>query len=146
MSIVLPSLIGANKPASGGGGGISGQFVSFDETDDFVSFGTINSLSSASAYSVSVWYRKLNAHKEGMILGAGNGNHGFYIQHFRNNNIYIGFNNANSTFANVSAVSDTNWHHIVYSYGSSSHKLYWDGNDMSLGGTPPSSTHSTLGS
>jgi len=120
----------------------SNYSVSFDETDDFVSFGTINSLSSASAYSVSVWYKKLNANKEGMILGAGNGNHGFYIQHYYDNKIYIGFG---STFASVSAISDTNWHHIVYSYGSSSHKLYWDGNDMSLGGTPPSSTHSTLG-
>lgn len=142
MSIVLPSLIGANKPA--GGGAFTNQYsVSFDQVDDFVSFGPVTALNSASAFSVSVWYKLsgggLNA---GMIVGAGTTNPSFYIQHFYNNNIFIGFA---STSRSVPATQDTDWHHIAYVTDSGTHKLYWDGNDMSLGGTPPSTTGSSLG-
>jgi len=141
MSIVLPSLIGANKPA-GGGAFVNQYSVRFDQLNDFVSFGSVTALNSTSAFSVSVWYKKFGGLNAGMMLGTGTGSAGFYIQHYYDNKIYIGFG---STYASVSATNDTNWHHVAYVTDSGTHKLYWDGNDMGLGGTPPSTTGSSLG-
>jgi len=116
--------------------------VEFDQVDDFVSFGSVTALNSASAFSISVWYKKFGGLNAGMMLGTGTGSAGFYIQHYHDNKIYIGFG---STFASVSATQDTNWHHVAYVTDSGTHKLYWDGNDMGLGGTPPLTTGSSLG-
>jgi len=143
MPICLPSFAGVAQPASGGGTPYVNEYsLSFDASDDFVSFGSVTALNSASAFSVSVWYKKASTSNEGMIVGSGTANPSFYIQHFNNNQIYIAFGNL---YAAVTAAGDTNWHHAVYVADSGTHKLYWDGTDMSLGGTPPSTTGSTLG-
>jgi len=142
MPICLPSFAGVAQPASGGTPFANQYSVRFDQVDDFVSFGSITALNSASTFSVSVWYKKFAGLNAGMIVGAGTTNPNFYIQHYYDNKIYIGFG---STFASVSATQDTDWHHVAYVTDSGTHKLYWDGNDMSLGGTPPSTTGSSLG-
>ena len=142
MPICLPSFAGVAQPASGGTPFSNQYSVSFDGSDDFVSFGSVTALNSASAFSVSVWYKKVSTSNEGMIIGSGTTNPSFYIQHYTDNKIYIAFG---STYAAVTAAGDTNWHHAVYVADSGTHKFYWDGTDMSLGGTPPSTTGSTLG-
>ena len=146
MPICLPSFAGVAQPASGGTPFANQYSVSFDASDDFVSFGSVTALNSASAFSVSVWYKKVSAENEGMIVGTGSEYvAGLFIQHFWNNNIYVGFGETATNFAGVAATSDTDWHHVAYVTDSGAHKLYWDGTDMSLGGTPPAETGSSLG-
>jgi|14BtaG_2_1085337.scaffolds.fasta_scaffold67203_2 hypothetical protein len=118
--------------------------VDFDGSNDYVTFGSVTALNSASAFSVSVWYKKGSASDEGMIIGSGTNNPRFFLQHYSDNNLYVGFGGA---YDYVSATSDTDWHHALYVFNSGTHKLYWDGAELSfiLGDTPPSTTGSTLG-
>jgi hypothetical protein len=118
--------------------------VSLDGANDHVTFGSVTALNSASAFSVSVWYKKGSASDEGMIIGSGTNNPRFFLQHFSDNNLYVGFGGA---YDYVSATSDTDWHHALYVFNSGTHKLYWDGAELSfvLGSAPPSTTGSTLG-
>jgi hypothetical protein len=146
MPICLPSFVGVAQPASGGTPFANQYSVSFDASDDFVSFGSVTALNSASAFSVSVWYKKVSAENAGMIVGTGTESAGFYIQHFGlNDTIYVGSGATDTNYAGVAATSDTDWHHVAYVTGSGAHKLYWDGTDMSLGKTPPVTTGSSLG-
>lgn len=56
MSIVLPSLIGANKPASGTP--FTNQYsVSFDGTDDYMDCGTVSAVNNASSITWSGWFK-----------------------------------------------------------------------------------------
>jgi len=117
--------------------------VSFDGSDDYVDCGTVSALNSASTFSVSAWYKKSSAGAGGLIVGGKPyPSREFYIEHYSDNNIYVGYD---SSFASVSSTSDTNWHHVVYVRDSGTHKLYLDGSDMSLGGTPSSTTGASAG-
>ena len=60
MSIVLPSLIGANKPASGSG--LNAFSLSFDGTDDYMTVPHNSSLSLSSAGTFSVWVKMNTTH------------------------------------------------------------------------------------
>jgi len=60
MSIVLPSLIGANKPASGGA--FNEFSVSLDGTDDFINVPHDTSLTLSSAGTFSVWVKMNTTH------------------------------------------------------------------------------------
>ena len=118
---------------------------SFDGSDDYLDCGTVSTLSSASTFSVSAWYKKASAGGGGLIIGSGTLTtpaERFYIEHFSNNTIYVGYD---TTFASFSATADTDWHHVAYVRSSGTHKLYYDGADTSLGGTPASTTSSPLG-
>lgn len=117
--------------------------VDFDGSNDRIDCGTVSDLNSASTFSISVWYKKSSAGAGGLIIGAGSlSGERVYIEHFSNNTIYVGYD---STFASVSSTADTNWHHVVYVRDSGTHKLYLEGSDMSLGGTPASTTGSSAG-
>jgi len=129
MPIGLTSFAGVAQPASGGTPFANQYSVRFDQVDDFVSFGSITALNSASTFSVSVWYKKFAGLNAGMIVGAGTTNPNFYIQHYYDNKIYIGFG---STFASVSATQDTDWHHVAYVTDSGTHKLYWVGGEWEM--------------
>jgi len=132
----------ANEASSGFANTYS---VDFDGTNDHVTFGSVTALNSASAFSVSVWYKKGSASDEGMIIGSGTTNPNFYLQHFSDNRIYVGFGGA---YDYVPATSDTDWHHALYVFNSATHKLYWDGAELSFvfgGRMTPSTTGSTLG-
>lgn len=118
---------------------------SFDGSDDYLDCGTVSTLSSASTFSVSAWYKKASAGGGGLIIGSGTLTtpaERFYIEHFSNNTIYVGYD---TTFASFSATADTDWHHVAYVRSSGTHKLYYDGADTSLSGTPASTTSSPLG-
>ena len=117
--------------------------ASFDGTSDYIDCGAVSDLNSASTFSISAWYKKSSAGAGGLIIGAGSlSGERVYIEHFSNNKIYVGYN---STFASVSSIADTDWHNVVYVRDSGTHKLYLDGSDMSLGGTPASTTGSSAG-
>jgi hypothetical protein len=146
MTFVLPSIGGGiiasptSAPPAWNGNTYS---VDFDGSNDYVDCGTVSALNSASTFSVSAWYKKSSAGAGGLIVGGQPyPSREFYIEHFSNNNIYVGYD---SSFASVSSTSDTNWHHIVYVRDSGTHKLYLDGSDMSLGGTPSSTTGASAG-
>ncbi len=144
MSLVLPTFSGFVQPA---GGGVFSNILSaaLDGTNDYLDCGTVSTLSSASTFSVSAWYKKASAGDDGLIIGSGTLTtpaERFYIEHFSNNTIYVGYD---TTFASFSATADTDWHHVAYVRSSGTHKLYFDGADTSLGGTPASTTSSPLG-
>ena len=132
-------------PSGGGGSFVNALAGSFDGSDDYLDCGTVSTLSSASTFSVSAWYKKASAGGGGLIIGSGTITtpaERFYIEHFSNNTIYVGYD---TTFASFSATADTDWHHVAYVRSSGTHKLYYDGADTSLGGTPASTTSSPLG-
>jgi hypothetical protein len=145
MSLILPSIgsgiiASPTAPPSWNGNTYS---LSLDGSNDYIDCGTVSALNSASTFSVSAWYKKASASGGGLIVGVGPfPGERFYIEHFSNNTIYVGYD---STFASVSSTADTNWHHVVYVRDSGTHKLYLDGNDMSLGGTPSSTTGASAG-
>jgi hypothetical protein len=113
MSLVLPSLIGANKPA--GGGAFSNDFsVSFDGSDDFASVNGDSNIQLHDNFTISAWFRTgSTVTSNGGIIGWGQQAVGKFRGFGLNSNNELVFN-AYGRFYNptgATALSANTWYH-----------------------------------
>jgi len=121
MSIVLPSLIGANKPASGSG--LNAFSLSFDGTDDGATV-----TASLVAKTISVWVKPnstvnasssrecllgFGASEEGVYIGAGTNQLTNEIIYATDGYGYWGYESASAS------LSSSAWHHICLTWQTS---------------------------
>jgi hypothetical protein len=138
--------------------------ATFDGTDDRVDLGTISSLSSASAFSITAWFKvPTTSDQNGNIFGSvdfddGVGlkiayvSGGTYIDATigKGGSAYAG-RRFNSGFSSSYDLFDNAWHHIAMVYNGSSITLYVDNSsssgftDANIGTAVPTSTLSGAG-
>jgi len=138
--------------------------ATFDGTDDRVDLGTISSLASASAFSITAWFKvPTTSTQNGSIFGSvdfynGVGlkiayyNGGTYIDGTigKGGSAYAG-RRFNSGFSSSYNLFDDEWHHVAMVYDGSSITLYVDNSsssgytDANIGTSVPSSTQSGAG-
>lgn len=148
MPICLPSFAGTVAPASGGGAFANQYSVSFDGTDDYMSFGSNTFFNTSSAFSFSGWVKITNF----------SGNEYQTIAQFKtddskgfqllasDNSAYAGLNIGSNTSTSIMKartsgdISSTflNWTHVAMTYNgsgantTSNYKVYINGSAVSL--------------
>ena len=109
--------IGWGQGAKVGGSSFSNlKSIALDGVDDYVDCGDLSSLSSATEFSVSLWFRKTSTSNR-MILDFKDGTSRIAIQLYSPTQIYIYINGVNGLFP-VSTSSNT-WYHLSYVFNGS---------------------------
>lgn len=129
MSIVLPSLIGANKPASG----FANQFsISLDGSDDFIDVGTVSALNgSISAVTISAWFN-VSGFGGAVISGGSSDPDRFYLQIADSTTIRYGSGLPFDDFT-VPTLSTGTWYHVALIHNGTSAALYLNNSQSSSG-------------
>ena len=149
MSIVLPSLIGANKPA--GGGAFTNQYsVSLDGTDDYVDCTNSTDFNAlATAFTFSMWLKPSALSNYPMLIAKQTGNTGtdtwqLYVNSLTSKpTIAVNFTGFVSSTV---ALSTGSWQHIAVSWQSGTGALafYTQGNPSGTGTCSTTMTTNTL--
>jgi len=152
MSIVLPSLIGANKPASGGA--FNEYSVDFDGTDDYMDAGNISELNSISAFTISMWinFEHITGSSIMSVFTSGSSTSDRIEIVFNSlSEVRFGVNGSISSCSfNISSPTNYRstdaWHNIVCTYDGTNVTLFFDGSQKATTtSSVPSSTSSTHG-
>lgn len=144
MSLVLPSLIGVNKPVREST--VTNQYsVSFDGTNDYVAIasGLESTINSASALTISTWV-KINKWQSTLFSSGTNGTDGIWLLPFSASQFFFSVRNGASTAITVNPSSNignvqltlNNWHHVCGVLDGSNSKLYFDGTEVGNGTLP----------
>jgi len=153
MSIVLPSLIGANKPASGGAF-VNQYSVSFDGTDDYMDAGNVTELNSISAFTISMWinFEHITGSSIMSVFTSGSSTSDRIEIVFNSlSEVRFGVNGSISSCSfNISSPTNYRstdaWHNIVCTYDGTNVTLFFDGSQKATTtSSVPSSTSSTHG-
>lgn len=149
MPICLPSFVGTVAPASGGA--FTNQYsVSFDGSDDYMSFGTDTFFNTGSAFSFSSWVKLDSFHNTYQTIAQFKTNHskGFQLL-LSDSSAYQGLNIGSDDTTNMMKAKTTSvasstflsWANIVLTYNgsggstSSNYKIYINGSEKALGAT-----------
>lgn len=124
--------------------------IELDGTNDYINIsGASSLLNSATAFSVSLWYKQ-DAYG-GVLIGSGTGNNdGFWLQAFTNGNFYAIIRNTGNTTLATSVPALNTWVHVAVTYNAGTINLYLTPAGGSTSTTTltggPSSTSATGGS
>jgi len=136
MSIVLPSLIGANKPA--GGTPFANQYsVSFDGTNDYAT-ATLGSQVFDGDFAISFWFNADTAPTYTTLIQSGSSgsyNDGFRIYRYSNTALafWKGQGGYSNIFGNIGTTATGSWHHIVVTRSGSTSTFYLNGSSIDTG-------------
>jgi hypothetical protein len=126
--------------------------ASFDGTNEYLDCGTISALNSATAYTVSAWFKltaNTTSNNSSFIFSSGTGfNDGVHIYLDGNSLSYvIGTGSTYSLKRSTVNYRNDAWHHIAGVFNGSTIELYMDGSSVGsmMGGNAPSSTVSVAG-
>ena len=125
----------------------STRSFSFDGVDDYFDIGTISSINSASACTISYWAKKASASGDDMTVGSLlTSTNGIWLQWYTDNNVYFSPRNGGSNNVTASLTGDTNWHHLVGVYDGTNMTIYIDGAQAATSTTSvPASLSATAG-
>jgi hypothetical protein len=125
----------------------STRSFSFDGVDDYFDIGTISSINSASACTISYWAKKASASGDDMTVGSQlTSTNGIWLQWYTDNNVYFSPRNGSSNYVTVSLTGDTNWHHLLGVYDGTNMTIYIDGAQAATSTTSvPASLSATAG-
>jgi hypothetical protein len=120
---------------------------SFDGINDYINVGTISSINSASACTISYWGKKASASGDDMAVGSlVSSTNGIWLQWYIDNNVYFSCRNGSTNTVSVVLSGDTNWHHFVGVYDGTNVTIYIDGTQAATSTTSvPSSLSATAG-
>ena len=129
MSIVLPSLIGANKPA--GGGAFPNQYsVSFDGSDDYMSVTQDSAINISGDISLSAWINRTSTSGYNAIYTKrvvfGSMNYQFTINN-SNGKIGLGHSGGSFVYNTTTTLSTNTWYHVAVTVSSGTAQFYVNG-------------------
>ena len=128
--------------------GIANNYsMEFDGVNDYINVGTISSINSASACTISYWGKKASASGDDMAVGSlVSSTNGIWLQWYTDNNVYFSCRNGSTNTVSVVLSGDTNWHHFVGVYDGTNVTIYIDGTQAATSTTSvPSSLSATAG-
>jgi len=149
MSIVLPSLIGANKPA-GGGAFVNQYSVSFDGSDDYIDCTNSTDFNAlATAFTFSMWLKPSALSGYPMLIAKQTGNTGADTWQ-----LYVDSSTSKPTItvnrvgfpSSTVALSTGSWQHFAVSWqsGTGAVAFYTQGNPSGTGTCSTTMTTNTL--
>ena len=127
----------------GQGGGYA---LDFDGSNDYVSISDDASLTSASAITISAWFKKVSGSGWMSLVGKGTSDSNEeYVLMVKDNQVYFDVGNAGGPYLQQSTtIAPGTWHHIAAIHtrnsGTSTLKVYLNGQDV--GGTTTSASNS----
>ena len=117
----------------GQGGGYA---LDFDGSDDIISINDHTSLTSTSAITISVWFKKMSSSSWMSIVGKGTSdNNEEYVLMLKDNQVYFDVGNSGGPYLQQSVtIASETWHHIAAMHyrsgGTSILKVYLNGQDV----------------
>ena len=127
----------------GQGGGYA---LDFDGSNDYVSISDDASLTSASAITISAWFKKVSGSGWMSLVGKGTSDSNEeYVLMVKDNQVYFDVGNAGGPYLQQSTtIAPATWHHIAAIHtrnsGTSTLKVYLNGQDV--GGTTTNASNS----
>ena len=111
--------------------------VKLDGSNDYVDIsGVSSSLNSASAFSISLWYKTSNTSK-GLIGGGTSSTNAFWISRISNSRVFFNVRNGASTYLTADVSNPDNvWNHVVAIANGSSSSVYVNGSQVVTGTLP----------
>jgi hypothetical protein len=111
--------------------------VKLDGSNDYVDIsGVSSSLNSASAFSISLWY-KTSGLSKALIGGGTSGLNGFWILRAGGNSLFFNVRNGGSTYLTANGSNPDNaWNHVVAIANGSNSSVYINGSQVVTGTLP----------
>ncbi|MGB8216492.1 MAG: LamG-like jellyroll fold domain-containing protein [Candidatus Methanoperedens sp.] len=106
--------------------GISGQALSFDGVDDYVSVPDSTSLDISGSLTVSFWVKTTTTDNDRGLLSKWGGGSGYILYDVSNKAMFVIDSSATFTIT-TSNINNGEWHHIVGVYNNSKAIIYFDG-------------------
>lgn len=110
-----------------------GQALSFDGSNDYIAVSSSSALNPTTAITLSAWVKRSTTGVRQFILSKGDFGFAsttqYWIEFTSADLVTFGFHNSTNayTISSPSAITDSNWHHIVATYDSTTRRLYIDG-------------------